>query len=252
MQRIIFLICILLFSVGPFNGKAQNRPKEINKQDQVWVSINNTVRLSDKWGFVADLHERRNNFLKDQNFLFIRLGANYWLKDNITAGAGYGHLWLSPTTPGLKTIAKENRLYQQIQMNSKAGAINVVQRLRNEERWQQKIADDKFIGDYKFTNRVRYLLSAAIPFSKKNGYPSLVVSDELFIQFGKEVVYNTFDQNRLFIGIKQKLSKDLSFDLGYMQVKQQKASGYQYDVNNTLRCFFYYMPDCRKQQVISR
>ena len=135
-------------------------------------------------------------------------------------------------------------------MNSKTGAINIVQRLRNEERWQQKIADDKFTGDYKFTNRVRYLLSASIPFSKKKGYPSLVVSDELCIQFGKEVVYNTFDQNRLFIGIKQKLTKDFSFDLGYMQVKQQKASGYQYDLNNTLRCFLYYTPDLRKKNAM--
>jgi len=31
-------------------------------------------------------------------------------------------------------------------------------------------------------------------------------------------------------------------------LKQQKSSGYQYDVNETFRCFFYYMPDWRKKK----
>jgi hypothetical protein len=70
--------------------------------------------------------------------------------------------------------------------------------------------------------------------------PSLVVADEILIHFGKEVVYNTFDQNRFFIGIKQNVSPKLSFDFGYMNVYQQKYSGYQYDSNHTLRLFFYY------------
>jgi len=30
-----------------------------------------------------------------------------------------------------------------------------------------------------------------------------------------------------------------------MQVFQQKASGYQYDLNHTLRLFFYWTPDWR-------
>ena len=31
-----------------------------------------------------------------------------------------------------------------------------------------------------------------------------------------------------------------------MLVYQQKASGYQYDLNHTLRWFFYFTPDLRK------
>ena len=77
-----------------------------------------------------------------------------------------------------------------------------------------------------------------------------MLSDELAIQFGKEVVYNTFEQNRVFFGIRQNITKTLSYDMGYMQVLQQKASGYQYDKNNTFRLFFYYMPDLRKKLVL--
>jgi hypothetical protein len=111
------------------------------------------------------------------------------------------------------------------------------------------MVNDSFSGNYKITDRIRYLLSATIPVFKNKKYPSLVVSDELAIQFGKEVVYNTFEQNRLFFGIRQSINKNLSYDLGYMQVMQQKSTGYQYDKNNTFRLFFYFTPNLRKKSM---
>ncbi|WP_460557597.1 DUF2490 domain-containing protein [Ferruginibacter profundus] len=237
----------LLCCVSTYCSSAQTKTKEINKQYQSWVSINSTARLYKKWGLSLDLHERRNNFFKDPSFHFVRAGINYWLKDNIILTTGYGHMWVAPSTAGWKTFSNENRIYQQAQITSKTGRISMLQRIRNEQRWQQKIVNDKATGQNKFTDRIRYLLSFTIPVSKKTKYPSFVVADELCIQFGKEIIYNTFDQNRVFIGIKQKCTKDLSFDLGYMLVKQQKSSGYQYDVNETFRWFFYYTPDFRKK-----
>jgi hypothetical protein len=249
MKNYVVYICLFVFLITTTLVNAQVRQKEINNQNQAWVSINGTMRLSDKWGIVADIHERRNNFLKDPSFHFVRIGAAYWLQDNINFSAGYAHLWLAPSTTGWKTFANENRTYQQVQMNTKTGTTRILQRVRNEQRWQQKIANDKPTGNNKFTNRVRYLLSFTIPFTKNDNLPALVLSDELLVQFGKEVVYNTFDQNRFFVGIRQKVSKNLSFDLGYMLVNQQKASGYQYDENSTFRWFFYFTPDWRKKKV---
>jgi Protein of unknown function (DUF2490) len=245
MKKCVYILWLFTFFITASISFAQ--VKEVKKQDQSWFSINSTVRLSDKWGFIADLHERRNNFLKDASFHFIRFGVNYWLKDNITLTAGYGHMWVAPSKAGWRTYSNENRVYQQVQMISKIGKVSLLQRLRNEQRWQQKISNDKPTGQNKFTDRVRYLLSFTVPIFKSSKLPALVVADELCVQFGKEIVYNTFDQNRIFIGVKQKVTKDLSFDLGYMCLKQQKASGYQYDLNNTFRWFFYYTPDFRKQ-----
>ena len=250
MKKCVYILWLFIFLMTASISFAQ--VKEVKKQDQSWFSVNSTVRLSDKWGFVADLHERRNNFLKDASFHFIRFGVNYWLKDNITLTAGYGHMWVAPSKSDWKTISNENRVYQQVQMTSKIGKVSLFQRLRNEQRWQQKIADDKLTGQNKFTDRVRYLVSFTIPVVKNPKYPALVVSDELCIQFGKEIVYNTFDQNRIFIGVKQKITKYISFDLGYMRLKQQKASGYQYDLDNTFRWFFYYTPDFRKKHLAAK
>ena len=250
IQKIIRVLSLLIITLTlcKINAFAQTNTKETREQSQSWFSINSTIRLSKKMGMMADLHERRNNFIADPSFHFVRLGVNYWLKDNIILTAGYAQLWAAPAKAGWHHYALEKRVYQQIQISTKVGKIGLLNRLRNEQRWQEKIVNDKFTNQYKFTDRVRYLLSMTIPVFKNPHYPSLVLSDELAIQFGKEVVYNTFDQNRLFIGIKQPVCKALSFDLGYMLLYQQKATGYQYDKNHTFRWFFYYTPDFRQKK----
>jgi hypothetical protein len=109
-----------------------------------------------------------------------------------------------------------------------------------------RVRRNDFLAEPSFTDRVRYLVSFTVPVSKNPKVPSVVLSDEIAVQFGPEVVYNTFEQNRVFLGVKQPLGRSWSFDLGYMLVYQQKASGYQYDLNHTLRWFFYFTPDLRK------
>jgi hypothetical protein len=243
-QKIILLATVLTLTGTGLRGQSA---KEVTSQDQSWFSINTLSRVSDRWGVVADFHAvRRNNFFSDPRFYFIRMGANYWLKDNITFSLAYGHMWVAPTVEGWSTFSEEHRIHEQFQFISKINKITVVQRLRNEQRWQEKMVNDQPSGNLRFTNRIRYLASFNIPLFKNKYLPSLALADEIMVQFGKEVVYNTFDQNRIFIGIRQKISTDLNFDMGYMRVFQQKYSGYQYDLYHTFRLYFYYTPDLRK------
>lgn len=221
-------------------GFAQTlKQKEINRQSQTWLSFNNVTKINSHWGIAADVHLRTNEFFQDTNFFLLRTGINYNPNTMFSVTAGYAHLWLAPKNDSWATFSDENRIYQQVQMNSKSGNITIIQRIRNEQRWQEIIINDVSTGKNKFSNRVRFLLGTTIPIFKKKTAPLLVISDELLVQFGKDIVYNTFDQNRIFIGIKQAINPKLSFDFGYMNVYQQKSSGYQYDMNHTLRLFFY-------------
>lgn len=247
ISRTGWIFSVLMFFVPAFAVAQASTEKQVNQQYQFWTSINSVYRFNEKWGMLADFHIRRNNFMADPSFYFLRGAANYWIKDNMTVALGYGHMWLAPTKEGWHTFANENRIYQQFQVITKSGRSNILQRARNEQRWQQKIVDDKRTDEYKFTDRVRYLFSYNYILFRKDKYlPSLVVADELAIQFGKEVVYNTFEQNRIFLGIKQNISPNLSFDFGYMNVYQQKSTGYQYDMNHTMRLFFYYTGGWKK------
>jgi hypothetical protein len=247
------IYCCLVLVLFPRVSTAQTAPqgKSVRHQLQTWVSINSTFRLEDRWGLMADFHIRRNNFVADPSFYFVRLGPNYWIRDNMSVSAGYAHLWLAPPQDGLKTWSNEHRIYQQFVWSSRPGKVSMLQRLRNEQRWQQKIANDERTGEWRFTNRFRYLLSFTIPLSPNPKKPSLVLADEILLQAGKEVIYNPFDQNRIFIGIRQNLSRGFSYDFGYMNVFQQKYSGYEYDMNHTIRLFFYYSGGRNKQAKVT-
>jgi hypothetical protein len=245
LSRAGFILGFL--ALAPSGAIAQTG-KEINQQTQFWTSVNTTSRITDHWGAVADFHIRRNNFVEDPSFYLLRLGVHYWLWKDVAVTLGYAHNWVAPAEPGWSTWTHENRIYQQIQTSSLLRRVRILHRIRNELRFQQKVENDVLTGQSRFSDRVRYLASANIPVSPKESVPSLVVSDEILLQFGHEIVLNTFDQNRLFVGIKQTLPKSWSFDLGYMLVYQQKPSGYQYDLNHTIRWFFYYNPDFTKRR----
>ena len=234
-----------LLALVPALAAAQSQ-KQVEQQFQFWGSLNSTTRVSDRWGAIADFHLRTDGFLEDPDFYFVRFGAHAWTSEALTLSLGYAHMWKAPACAGCTAWTNEDRIYQQLQYVTALGRARIVHRLRNEQRWQQTGVDDAGTGGRSFSDRVRYMASVTIPLSRTPAVPSLVLSDEVALQFGPDVVLNTFDQNRLFAGVKQRLSRDWSFDLGYMLVYQQKASGYQYDLNHTLRHFFYLTPDLRR------
>jgi hypothetical protein len=217
--------------------------KEINEQTQFWWSINSTKRVTENWGIIADFHIRRNDFVEDPSFYFIRFGSHFWLTDKFALSVGYAHMWQAPAHDDWHTWTDENRIYEQLQYSTKIGSASVLNRLRTEQRWKEEIEGDALTGENSFSNRLRYLLSFSIPVSKKPTVPLLVLSDEILVQFGKDIVANTFDQNRFFVGIKKSLSPAWAFDFGYMPIYQQLATGYQYDLNHTVRWFFYFTPN---------
>jgi hypothetical protein len=241
VRTLLVTFCVLM----PALVHAQ-QDREVHEQAQFWWSFNSTMRVTDRLGAVADVHVRRTDFMAEPSFYFVRAGFQYWVSDPLTVTAGYAHMWQAPAQQDGSTWTQEDRIYQQLQYVSTIGNVGLLSRLRNEQRWKDVAVDDELTGDRQFSDRFRCLISATVPVSPNPDVPSLVFSDELLVQFGEAIVNNTFDQNRLFLGIKKRLTPSLSFDLGYMMVYQQKASGYEYDLNHTFRWFFYYTADFRK------
>lgn len=238
-HKIFFtLTCFLLL-----NGAAVTQPaRAVHTNYQGWTSINTVAGLDRHWALIGDFHIRRNDFFREPGFYFVRTGLGYYFKRNFYVVAGYGHMWLSSPVQQHYVFAGENRIYQQVQYSLRWHKTAITQRIRNEQRWQQKIIDGKQTGYNRFSNRVRYLLSFSVPVFKNEKMPVLVIADEAAVHFGREIIYNRFDQNRLFIGFKQKLSRSLSADFGYMNQYQEKYVQYQRDNNHVFRLFFYYTP----------
>jgi hypothetical protein len=239
-----FILLGLCFQ--PFMLVNAQEEREVNDQLQFWTSINSTLRFTDKLGLMGDFHIKRNNFIKDPEFYFLRFGGIYWLDDQFSFAGGVAGLWLATETNQGLSFGFEKRIYQQVLWRTAIRRVVFLQRIRNEQRWHEVLNDDGNVNRVRFSNRVRFLLSWNIKVFNNEELPKLVLSDEILFHFGDEIVYNTFDQNRFFIGINYGLNKIWTFDLGYMLIYQQLYSGYQYDMNHTIRIFFYYSPDFRK------
>jgi hypothetical protein len=240
------LLCVLFPAV--VRGQTSD---DTRTQYQFWWSLNSTLRFSESLGAVADVHIRRTDFMANPSFNFVRVGGQYWLTERLTLVVGYAHLWQAPGEPGWTTWTQEDRVYQQLQYVSGRGRVGLLQRLRVEQRWKDAVADDQLTGEHLFSNRIRYLFSVTAQVSPNRNVPALVISDEIHASFGPQVA-NNFDQNRLFGGIKQRVTGSLSFDLGYMMVYQQKPTGSRHDLNHTLRWYFYYAPDFRRKPAGAR
>lgn len=215
--------------------------KQTKEDTHVWVAFISSFQLNEKWNLLADVHYRRTDFLNRPSFLFARVAPEYKFKSGLKLAVGYANLLSVPTSSGLNTWADEHRIFQQLIYLSSIGKISLLHRIRNEQRWRQIMdtKNDVWTGEYAFTNRVRYLLSLNIPIYHSEKHPALILADEILVHFGKSITYNTFDQNRIFVGYRQNISKKLAFDVGYMRIFQQKQSGFQYDLNHTIRLFFY-------------
>ncbi len=240
-----FLYCFLFISIFLTSIHAQTNNKQITPHNQTWLSANGSIRFSEHWGLMSDVHVRNEDFFKYSVFYFIRAGAIYWISGKYPIALGYAHNWLAPK-PGLTTWQNENRLFQQWSYSEKREKTGRFTRIRTEQRWRDAIVNDVYTGEKWYSFRFRVLSSFEFELFENKKLPKLVISDEVMIQFGQEIVYNTFDQNRLFVGVKLRIDEDSSFDFGYMNVFQQQSNGYSYDMSHVIRFFYYYTPDFRK------
>ena len=244
LQKSLLVYLLVFTCTSVFGQEAQE--KSINENAQFWTSTNIVFRVSDKWSVLNDIHIRRTDFITEPNFYFLRFGGQYYIKPNIRAAAGYAHLWLT-NSGNWDIYQNENRTYQQFGIFEKFPKLNAFFRLRLEQRFFNTVVDGKSLNDNFMTHRLRFLISVGFPF-KEGGKTEFMLADEIHLNFGKEVIYNTFNQNRLTVGIKHKINDQWKFDFGYMMVYQQLAAGNVYNLNHTLRLFFYGNFDFRKDK----
>jgi len=240
------LFPLLIFVLFYGHSQAQVEKQVIN-QEQFWISTNNVYRYSDKMGALSDFHIRKTNFIKDPNFYFIRFGVRYWVLPKVTLSGGYAHMWLAYPKEGDFGFLDENRIYQEILFKNTIQSTSTLFRIRTEQRWRETF-DDNFepSGNFSLNYRFRVLFAASIPLTRGEKPWNIMLANEVLFNYGENIIYNTFDQNRLTLGIKRRINKNWSFDCGYMMVYQQLPLGNIYTLNHTFRLFFYGIFDFRK------
>ena len=240
------LMLSVLLLVG---GQAFSQEKEFETREQTWFAYFNQTRLTNKSGLWVDLHLRlTNDFVKDVGITIARAGYTYYLTDQTRLTAGYAYVTQHGTN-GAPDI-NEHRPWQQIQWFEKKSWYSLVQYIRLEERFREQVSNGEVLDDYLFSFRIRYNIAMTIPLKGKQVVPKtpfVFVNDELHINFGKEIVYNYFDQNRLFAGVGYQFTPQLNAHLGYLYVFQQLPEGNRYININAIRLFIFHNLDFRKR-----
>jgi hypothetical protein len=249
MKARIFFLFVLF--VTAYTAFAQT--KTTTSVQQVWFGYFNQTRFSNKWGLWTDLHLRtREDFFDHLSQGIIRVGLTYYLHDEVKLTAGYAYITHFPADNHANISQPEHRPWQQIQWHSRYTKLRLMQWFRLEERYRRKILNNDQLADgYNFNFRLRYNIFARFPLSKKYFQPktfSFITNNEIHINFGKEIVYNYFDQNRFFLGFAWHANKTDDLQLGYMNVFQQLPAGNRYRSIHTARLFYFHNLDLRKHK----
>ena len=125
-----------------------------------------------------------------------------------------------------------------------------MQWFRLDERFRRKIENDSTLGDgYNFNFRFRYNFLWQVPLNGqiKKGSWSFILNNEVHINFGKQITYNYFDQNRFFVGFAYNTNAADNIQFGYLNVFQQLPAGNHYRSIDAARVSFYHNLDLRKK-----
>ena len=214
MKSLQIFISIITLGVSTITT-AQN--KNIKKLDQQGIQGYIRIKLSNKWMWSADGGFRFNEMFKDPSYYIMRSGLNYQLNSHMKVTAGFAHLGFYTT----KKLSKaEDRPYQEFSITDKYGKCGILHRFRIEERYFKGILNGSMQSGQTFNFRFRYQFRTnfeILKLSNGNAYPllSLDLGDEIFINAGKPIVYNVFDQNRFVAGPSVSFSKDFAIGMIY-------------------------------------
>ena len=241
----------MMFALIILNStKAQ--AKHTESFNQVWLGYFNQTRFSNSWGLWADLHVRtKEDFFTNFFQNILRFGLTYYLNDATKLTAGYAYVSTYPGDNHPHVTQPEHRPWQQIQWHNKYKKIRTMQWVRLEEKFRRRILNQSELASgYNFNYKVRYNFFLQAPLSKKGVQPktlSFVLNDEVHVNFGKQIVYNYFDQNRFFLGFGFQTNKTDQLQFGYMNLFQQLAAGNQYKSIHAARIFYFHNLDLRKK-----
>lgn len=216
------------------------------------MGISNQTRLADKWGFGADMQYRRKDHLIEHASLSIlRIGGTYYINNDCRLTAGYAYLNSYPGEGHKNVNQPEHRPWQQLQWMTSYKHFRLTQAIRLEERFRHKILNDNELAHgYNFNYRARFNLQLSIPLTKKGFAPGGLqasVGNEIHLNFGKKIIYNSFDQNRFSAGILYPITTFSQFNIHYINIFQQQSAGNQYKQIHAIRLLYNYNLDWRKK-----
>lgn len=215
-----------------------------------WYVYEGNHQLGAHWEIHTEYQCRRVGFITDWQQSLLRGGLIYKVLPRLKIGGGYTFLNTHPY--GAHPVADagtypEHRFYEDVTLSDAVGRFALNQRVRLEQRWIGLAGASGSLANsdvWQRQNRVRYQLALDFPLQgptldDQEWY--LTAFDEVFINFGREITTNVFNQNRIGAGFGYRFQDNFQLELQYLnQITQHSdpdpRTGYPvFEFNNGFR-----------------
>ena len=218
-------IAFIFIAILAHHASAQSVSRVQTDNTNGWLMYFGNHKVSGKWGIHAEVQLRRHNSFADPQQLLLRTGLEYYTPNGNRFTVGYGFIETHPY--GEFAVADkfpEHRIWQQFLTGQTLGKFRLTHRYRLEQRFIGSPATSS-MKDGRYENRFRYMFKVTHPLTEKWKRNLFVAAyDEFFLNFGKEVGYNLFDQNRAYAAVGVSVTAHLKVELGYLYQAVQLRS----------------------------
>jgi len=250
----VFLFLLSDLSYGQFmetQADGTSLPeKEYNRQSGLWIGMYTKYKIGEKLFYYGEYHmRRRDQLVQNMAQIYLRFGLSYLVNEKfeVTGGIVTPFYWapedLYSSQEQIDKVVNQFRFWQQFLFIQSMGRVKIYHQIRTEQRWKR----DYLVGSpFKLTHRMRYKITTYIPLNKpKLQDKTLFFSgyNEIFIQAGKPVLYNYFEDNRLFLGLGYVINEKFQLQAGYMKSIQQRERGFDLNNRDIIRFSVYHNLD---------
>jgi hypothetical protein len=242
-------LMVLLLTLGA-------RPTYAQAQFTGWLGSFQNYKLSPKMGLYFDGQFRSTDQWRQMNALLLRPGINFYFTPSLTGTVGYAFIPQQRISNGVTGYLPEHRTWQQLtyahatHLGHHARTTTIAHRLRLEQRYIPKHHPEgnSLVHDrHVYAGRLRYFARAVVPVPTRTT-SSGAFSQGLFAAVQNEVFFNigdpsnvngkVFDQNRAYLAMGYRYSKQFDVEMGYLN-QYISGTGSNSTVNHVLQLATY-------------
>jgi len=211
-----------------------------------WLATFQNYKLTEKTGLYFDGQLRSTGQLQQVHSLLLRPGVNFYFNPAFTGTVGYAYIHQQRTAGGITGYIPEHRIWEQLVYTHKvklphaAHSATLAHRLRLEQRYLPKFhaeGNSLVHSGHAHAGRLRYFARGILPLSSPHligiaplpgdapAKPSAFtqgffasVQNEIFANISGSSAVNGkfFDQNRAYVSLGYRWSRQFDLELGYM------------------------------------
>lgn len=238
-----FLICTVAWAQS---SDPDLSSKESHHTVDGWFGAYTKYRVSEKVFYYGEYHYRRRNFMRDMAQIYLRFGATYLINKNleVTAGMVTPVYWApDQTKENIDPVVMQYRLWEQLLFVQPFKRLKLYHQLRFEQRWRRAYEKD---SPFLLTYRFRYKIMTYIPMNRPtliNRTLFLSAYEEIFIQAGNSIIYDHFEDNRVFLGLGYIINENFQVQAGYMWTFRHAGAPNKYEHRHIPRLSIYHNLD---------